>query len=450
MNEDNQLVGISEYAGHTTVHPLGLLAVIVLGLCVLVLPRRWSILPVLVITCFISSAQRIVVFGLNFDFIRIMVLFGVIRLFFRREYVGFVWKHLDTAMMLWIASSIFFYIFRQGTFSAVINRFGFAFDAFGMYFLFRCLIHDWPDLDYILIGIIIISVPVAMCFIVEQSTGRNLFSVFGGVPEITDVREGRLRCQGAFSHAILAGCFWAALMPLFVTLWWKSSRDRLWTLTGIVTSSIIIFLCASSTPIIGVLSAILGGLFFFLRFQMRIIRWGVLFTLIALHIVMKAPVWHLVSRVSAVGGSAGWHRFNLINQTIINFGDWWFCGCSGYTVASWGVWAGDVTNQYILEGVMCGFLTMCLFIGVIIIAFREIGLLWRLQTQNSYRLVLSWALGVSLFVHCMNFIGVAYFGQSWIIWYLLLAIIGSLSAKKAVLMPQKIYPKKNITNTSIL
>jgi hypothetical protein len=142
---------------------------------------------------------------------------------------------------------------------------------------------------------------------------------------------------------------------------------------------------------------------------------------------MKAPVWHLVSRVSAVGGSTGWHRFILIDQTINNFGDWWLTGCSIYTVATWGIWAGDVTNQYILMGVKGGFLTFILFIVLIAIAFREVGILWRLHSRNSYRLAVSWALGVSLFVHCTMFIGVSYFGQILIIWYLLLAMIGSLS-----------------------
>ncbi|MBC8391738.1 MAG: hypothetical protein H8E17_04105 [Deltaproteobacteria bacterium] len=380
---------------------------------------------------------------MDFDFQRIMVLFGVLRLILRKEYMNFVWKPLDTAMVLWVISSIFFYVFRNGTFDAVINRIGFAFSAFGMYFLFRCLVRDWLSLERITLGLILISIPVALFFILENRTGRNMFSVFGGVSAVTDVREGKLRCQGAFSHAILAGCFWASLIPLFAAHWWKSFKNWVWPVTGLITSSIIVIYCASSTPAMGVLSAIIGGLFFFLRRQMRIVRWSILFALIALHMVMQSPVWHLISRVSAVGGSTGWHRYNLINQAIINVDDWWFSGCSGYTVLSWGIWAGDVTNQYIYEGVNGGIVTLILFVGVITVAFREVGRLWRLQTHNPPRLALSWALGVSLFVHCMVFIGVSYFGQIWILWYLLLAIIGSLSVQaRPVSIPKirKSYP----------
>ncbi len=438
--EEIYLVGNPSYVGQTTVHPIGLSAVIILGLCILSVPRRWSVLPLLVMACFVSSAQRIVIAGLDFDLLRIMVLFGVIRLVVKREYVGFVWKSLDTAMVFWAVSSMFFYTFRLGTFSAFVNRLGFGFDAFGMYFLFRCLVRDWRDVDQIVLGFILISVPVAIFFLLENRTGRNVFAVFGGVPEITMVRQGRLRCQGAFSHPILAGCFWASLMPLFVAYWWKSAKDKLWGILGFLTVSIIVVCCASSTPVMAVLFGIVGGLMYHCRHHIRPIRWGILLTLAALHVVMNNPVWHLLGRVDIAGGSTGWHRFNLINQTVINFSVWWFSGCSGYTIASWGVFGGDVTNQYVLEGVRGGFLTLILFVVINLTAFVAVGRLWRSNPTSPYRLVLSWAMGVSLFVHCMNFIAVSYFGQIWILWYLLLAMIGSLSIQVGpALAPKSTY-----------
>ena len=445
MNEESEIVGHPEYVGHTVVHPLGLMAVVVLGICVLLLPRRWAVLPLLIMACFIPSAQRIFIIGLNFDFLRIMVLFGVMRLILRNEHLAFVWKPLDTIMVLWVCSSMLFYSLQQGTFSAVINRLGFGFDAFGMYFLFRCLIRNWEDIDRLVIGCIIISIPVAAFFLLENWTGHNLFSIFGGVDAITPVREGRLRCQGAFSHAILAGCFWASLLPLFAAYWWKGIKERVWAVVGLITTSIVVICCASSTPVMGVIAGVIGGGMFFLRRDMRLVCWGILLTLIALHLVMKSPVWYLVGRFSTIGGSTGWHRVNLINQAILHFNDWWLTGCSGYTVLSWGVHAGDVTNQYILEGVCGGFLTFCLFIVVIVIAFREVGSLWRSQSRYPYRLALSWALGVSLFVHCINFIGVSYFGQIIMIWYMILAMIGSLSIQAApMLMPRMILSSKAI------
>jgi len=427
MNEMIEIAGNNTLSGQTIVHPLGLMAVAVLGGCVLSLPRHWAVVPLLVMACFIPSAQRIVIANLDFDFLRIMVLFGGIRLLLRKEYCCFVWQTLDKVIVVWTISSIVFHVMQHGTFAAFENRLGFAFDSIGMYFLFRCLIRSWSDLDRIVLGALLISVPVALLFLIENRTGRNMFSVFGGVPEITVIREGKLRCQGAFSHAILAGCFWASLVPLFAARWWKARKERFWTIVGLVTSAFIVVCCASSTPVFGVVSALIGALFFVCRRQMRVVRWVGVLVLVSLHLVMQAPVWHLISRVSAVGGSTGYHRYKLINEMINNFSDWWAYGCSGHTVASWGIWKGDVTNHFLLEGVRGGVVTMILFFAIIVIAFREVGRIWRVQTRQPYRLAQAWALGVSLFAHCMMFIGVSYFGQIIIIWYLLLAIIGSMS-----------------------
>lgn len=414
--------GGTEFKDVTNMHPLAISAVLILGIMMILVPRRWAVLPMLVIACFISSVQKVVIAGLDFDLLRIMVVLGIFRIILRHEFRDFIWKPLDKAIVLWVISSIAIYTIQQSTFSAFINRLGFGFDAFGMYFLFRCLIKDPKDIDRVILSCILISIPVAFFFIIENRTGRNMFSVFGGVPELTVIREGRLRCQGAFSHPILAGCFWASLIPLFALFWWKSHTDKVWALAGIFAALIVIICCASSTPILGVLCGILGGLMFYARRYMRYIRWGILISLIGLHIVMKAPVWHLIARVSTVGGSTSWHRYNLINQAITHFGDWCLLGTK--STLSWDVF--DITNQYVLEGIRGGFITLALFISILVVSFGAVGRLWR-QSDTSYRIALSWLLGVSLFVHSMVFIGVSYFGQINIIWYLLLATIGSLA-----------------------
>lgn len=429
------LVGNLDYANQTTISTMGFVVLIILGASLLAVPRRWAVIPMLVMACFVSSAQRIVVANFDFDLLRVLVLFGLVRVFLmKNEYASFRWCHLDTMVLLWSLSSTLFYTFRLGSSAAFVYRLGTSFDAIGMYFLFRCLLRNWQDIDRITKGLLWISIPLFVLFIVESRTGRNVFSVFGGVPEITAIRYGRLRCQGAFSHPILAGCFWASVIPLFAVCWWKSSQYKIWAVIGSIAAVIIVISCSSSTPVFGVLSGVVGGCLFYYRRQMKILRWGTLGVLVMLHVAMKAPVWHLISRVSAVGGSTGWHRFNLIDQAINHFTDWAVMGCSGYTVASWGIHAGDVTNQYILEGVNGGLVTLCLFVYCIVVAFREVGKLWRRQAPRSYELKVVWALGVSLIVHCLNFIGVTYFGQICVVWYMLLAVIGSLSVlnKKTV------------------
>lgn len=419
---DDSPVSSLEFFNQTTLHPLGLAAVLICGLALLVLPRRCTVCPLIVVACFVATSQRIVVFGLDFNLLRIMVLFGWLRVLFRGESRQLVWKPLDSVMLAWAVSAVLMFTASRGTFDAFVNRLGFVYDAFGMYFFFRCVVRGWEDVRATTTGLALISIPVAILFLVESETGRNAFSFFGGVREFTLIRHGRLRCQGAFAHSILAGCFWAAVVPLMAAGWWAAGRRRLLALVGLTASLIIVVCSSSSTPVGATLNGVLAALLFPLRRHMRTLRWTALLLLGSLHLVMKAPVWHLIARVQFVGGSTSWHRYNLINKAINHFGDWWVLGLP----ADGSIGVDDITNQYVLEGLRGGFLTMVLFLLVVALAFQGVGRIWRTVEHSRPHLALAWALGVALWVHCVSFIGVSYFGQIIVIWYLQLAIIGSL------------------------
>lgn len=419
-----------DWANQTELHPVGLAAVIVLGLIVLLVPRRYAIVPFLIMACFVASRQRIVVFTLDFNLLRVLVLFGWMRILLRAETIGFVWKSLDTVFLLWAISSTTLYTILYGTTAALINRLGFMFDAAGMYFLFRVLIRNWDDVFAIMHAVIIISIPVALAFLFEKQTGRNVFSIFGGVPEFTVIRQGKLRCQGAFAHPILAGCFWASLAPVIAACWWQEGTRRFISLLGLATSLVVVYTCASSTPMAALAVAGLGAMMWPLRHWMRFIALGLASSLVGLHFVMNAPVWHLISRIDLVGGSTGWHRYYLIDQAIRHFEEWWLLGTT--STAHWGWGLSDVTNQYVLEGVSGGILTLALFLSTLAVAFISVGRIWRSVQGDRAKVALGWALGVSLFVHTMVFLAVSYFGQIVMIWYLLLAVIGSLTPARAV------------------
>lgn len=414
-----------EWFNQTTLHPIGAIALFVCGAAMLLASRRGAVLAMIAMACFVAPAQRIVVFTLDFNLLRVLVILGWLRLILRDEIRGFTWKGMDTAMALWAITGVAAFCALHGTLQAFVRVAGMAFDALGMYFLFRALVRHWTDLEAIVRGVTLLSVPVAAAFLLEYATQRNVFSVFGGVPATTAVRLGRMRCQGAFAHAILAGSFWASLMPVIAARWLGGVRERRWVVVGLAASMTIVIACASSTPVMGVLAGCVGLCMFPLRHSMAYIRWVVVLALVGLHIVMEAPVWHLISRVSAVGGSTGWHRYNLIDKAIRHFDEWWLIGTK--STAHWGYGLEDVTNQYVAQGVVGGLPTLALFVVVIGMAFRGVGQLWRNAECDRQRLGLAWALGVSLFVHCTVFVGVTYFGQIIVVWYLTLASIGSLA-----------------------
>jgi hypothetical protein len=435
----------------TTLHPLGIVAILLLGVATLVVPRKYALVPALILACFVAPAQRIVLATLDFNFLRVMVFFGWARVLARGEIAGFRWKLPDTLIVAWGCCATVTATILYGTAAAFVNRLGLLYEAIGIYFLCRVLVRDWQDLQAFVRCAAIVSAPVALAFLVEKGTGRNLFAFFGGVPEETIVRAGKLRCQGPFLHSILAGSFWVVLLPLIGALWWSRGHDKLLAAGGVLCSAWIVFACASATPIGGLIFCGLAAALFPLRKHMRWVRWGSLTLVIVLQIVMANPVWHLLSRVPLVSGSTGWYRYKLIDEFIRHTGEWMLVGTRGYVR-----WPGPgfeaITNEFVRQGVDGGLMTLALFVAMIVVGFVGVGRILRAAGRQRYRMVgrsadgtrvllqpaddpheratrtaLAWALGVSLFTHCVVFIGVAYFGQVLLVWYLGLGFIGSLT-----------------------
>ncbi len=417
-----------DWHNQTTLHPLGLILVLVCGVLTLAAPRKYAIWPLLVVACFVSPAQRLVIATLDFNLLRLMTLFGWARLAMRREIVGFEWRGLDILMVLlpmWRVITVFA---LSGQTAGLINRLGAAFDVIGMYFLFRLLVRDWEDVKHVVRGLAFLAVPVAFAFALEFATGRNIFAIFGGVPEKTVVRDGRLRCQGAFAHPILAGCFWASVLPLLAIGWFAKWPGKRHAVVGGAAALVIVAACASSTPVLAVAAGILAGSLFVVRAWMRAIRWGAFLLLLIIHVVMEAPVWHLITRIDIVGGSTGYHRYRLISAAVDHTHEWWLVGTKVGT-EHWGPQLSDVTNYYIVQGLQGGLLQLGLFVGTIAFGFRDVGRVVRRAGGNSKEAAAAWGLGASLFIHCVSYLSVSYFGQILALWYLLLAMIASLAAR---------------------
>jgi hypothetical protein len=63
-----------------------------------------------------------------------------------------------------------------------------------------------------------------------------------------------------------------------------------------------------------------------------------------------------------------------------------------------------------------------------VLCFRAVGLLVHAsEGEETKKRLLFWSLGAVLFAHVMTFLSVAYFDQILVFWYLLLAMISSLS-----------------------
>jgi len=328
----------------------------------------------------------------------------------------------DKLIIAWVISSIIVYTVLYGAIGAFIYKVGFAIIAIGCFFLFRAQMRNRNSILLMLKVLAAFAMASGALMLFEMRTGANLLACVGAIAT-DEIRKGRIRAQGPFSHSIIAGTVGAILLPLFLgSLSTKSLRRH--AVGGIVGCGAIIVASASSTPLAGCAGGILAFLAWPLRRHMRMIRWGIVASIVALQLTMKAPVWALISRMDIIGGSSGWHRFMLVNEFIQHFGDWWLVGTTQNS--SWGHDMWDRANWYVLSGYTGGVWTFLLFVAIIIAAFRSVGIARRSYSGDLAAEKLVWAMGSSLFAASICFIGIYLEeDQSIVIWLALLALIAA-------------------------
>ena len=381
-----------------------------------------------------TFGQVVYIFDLDFRLIRILLLVYWSRLLIKRELFLFSFNinTIDKLFLCWVVSAVTTYTLLYWTTNAFINRLGLAFDAIGTYFLFRYLIRDLSDINRVVKQLAIIIFPLAILMVFENLTGRNPFYSLGGVPEISWIRKGMVRCFGPFRAPHLAGTLGATLMPLFVSMWFNPKVKKLICVTGVISATIITITSASFGPVTAYGSAVIALVIFPFRRHMRIIRWGVVFMLISLHLIMKAPIWYLIARLGNLIGGEGWHRSYLIEQFFNHFSEWWLIGADkiGHWMPTGHPFEADrldITNQYIVQAVNGGLVTMILFISVIVWCFKAVGRAIQKNGAQSFNVTFAlWSMGAALFAHVVNFLSISYFDQINVFWYLLLAMISSL------------------------
>lgn len=394
-------------------------------------PKKYAVLPYLYVSLFIPYSQVLVVGGLHFNVYRILLPFVWVRaLTGRRDDITekFKLNGIDKAVLLWAFADTVCASIQWATWGAVVNRFGFLYNVLGIYFALRLLIRTREDVNRVVKSLAVACVFLAVFMIYEQRTGRNLFSIFGGVSEFTAVRDGKIRSQAAFAHAIVAGTVGANLLPLFVGLWWQKDKSRKLAAAGVIAALVMVVTCSSATPVGALGGAIAALCLWPFRHRMRILRWGIASVLVGLHIVMKAPVWALIQRINIVGGNSGYHRYELVNQSILHFGQWWLVGFQN--PSSWGYEMGDVSNAYVAAAVEGGLLTLIFFICIFWQSYRYIGLARAAaEREQDHKLELQiWSFGAALTATLAAYFGITYFDQSSLVWWSLLAMIGAITS----------------------
>ena len=408
-------------------------AILVLALAtILLLPRRWAPVPILIVTCYMVLSQGILLGPFNFFSIRLVILIGMVRVLVRREFRDLPPSPIDRLMLAWAICALVASLFHVDPSATLIYNGGFVFNTWGTYILLRAFCRSLDEAVFLCKVIAWLLVPIAVEMTYEKIATSNAFSILGGVPDAPNIREGRVRAQGPFAHAILAGTVGAAMLPLCVGLW---RRHKFTSLIGIVACSTIVVTSASSGPLLSAMAAVVGLVLWPLRRSMRRIRQGLLLVYLVLEVGMAVPPYYLMGRIDLSGGSTGYHRARLIESSLEHIGEWWLAGTDVTrhwmaTGVTWNPNHTDITNHYLAMGVMGGLPLMLIFIWILVRGFSIVGTAvndpgdrWR---EDRFFI---WSLGASLFAHTATCISVSYFDQSIVFLYVTIAVIASLGGQ---------------------
>jgi hypothetical protein len=403
--------------------------VLINSIMLIFLPRRLAPLPLLVGACYMTLASAVEVGAFHFMVIRILIAVGISRVILRGERLAGKMNTLDWLMVAWAVWALMSSLFHEDTAKVLVNHLGLAYNACGIYFLLRVFCQSLDEVVTVCVISAVLLVPLSIEMFLERMSGYNMFSTLGGVPAISEIRDGRIRAQGPFASSILAGTVGAVTLPLMIGLW---QRHRKIAVAGLVACCIIIFASSSSGPIMSALWGIGALLMWHWHNQMRLVRWLIVFGYVGLDLIMKAPAYYLLARIDLTGSSTGWHRAVLIDTAFKHLPEWWFAG-TDYTRhwldygAFWSPSHIDVTNHYLDMGVHGGLPLMFLFIAILAKGFSLVGQCLRQGAKLSPEFrFLVWSLGASLFSHATTCISISYFDQSVVFLYLTLAVVGSI------------------------
>ena len=414
----------------TFLNPIVLAAIVIAGVLICVSGRKNALAAFLTAGVLIPEDQILYLGALHFPMLRILAFCVLGRICWTklsgkaRVFEGGI-SGIDKAMMV-----MGLFIFIDGlllwrVWGELVFQLGNLTTVLGVYFSLRFLIQDFEDVKHGIRVLAGVTGVIALIMAYEHLTGVNLvYSTLGGarasVLGMSISRDDHLRAAGVFGHPILAGTFGGIMLPVFVGLGLADRRDRKYAALGVAACTLMSFAASSSTALFGFFGGIIGLCFWPLRRRMRIIRWGIVGTLVALHLYMRSPVWHLISDIDLTGNSSSYHRYQLINQCIVHFWDWVFVGTKSYASWGWDMW--DLCNQYVAIADQSGLIPLLSFVTVIVVAFKYLGRARRAAEDKQQRMFL-WALSASVFANVVAFFGVSYFDQTIVAWYALLAMI---------------------------
>lgn len=422
-------------AAETVMSPVAAILLLIAVAIILFGPRKYVVAPLLLAVFLVPAGNVVVLGGFHMGAARLLAPTGWLRLAISpppatRSRFSIEYNNIDRAFLGFNIVTAIAVWFQWMSTSAITNQLGVLEGTLGMYLLLRQLIRDEEDIAISIKLLVVVAVVSLLGMIIEHLTLHNMFgTLIGGVQSFPLIREGKIRAEGPFQHAILAGVYGATTLPL--SLWLlKMRRSFGFAVLGIASATAMTVLSASSTPVMAYGGTILVVCLWPMRRSMQLLRRVLSLTLIALHLIMKAPVWFLIARVDVIGGSASFDRANLIDTCVRHFSEWWLCGTHDTGNWGWSMW--DLSNQFVSVAETGGLLALICFVAVLSRSFGRLGVTRKAVAGLPEKEWGIWLLGAAVYSHMLAYFGVSYFDQTQVTWLVLLSIIVAATGQKAL------------------
>ena len=157
----------------TVLNPAIAVVLVLAGLLICLLPRQKALVPFLCASFLIPADQILVFAGLHFPVLRILILFGMIRVIVvklqgqARVFSGGI-NNVDRSLILLSLTTAVAGILLLQDSQAFVYQLGELYTVFGTYFLLRCFICDYDDVVRVLCVFAVLAVVLGGVMIFEQ------------------------------------------------------------------------------------------------------------------------------------------------------------------------------------------------------------------------------------------------------------------------------------------
>jgi hypothetical protein len=117
----------------STITPSSLVFTICLGILLLVLPRRYALIPLFISGCYMTLGQVLLVGPFNFTIFRILILFGLLRIIVRKEIFSIKLNSIDKVLIALVLVSSFLFILLRAPLKP-LSPGSSSYNAIGTYF----------------------------------------------------------------------------------------------------------------------------------------------------------------------------------------------------------------------------------------------------------------------------------------------------------------------------